>query len=114
MEHEEGGADEAGEGGEVVPVQLVAEIEDAEYAKDAERDDFLDDFQLIGREGFRADAVRGDLQAIFEERDAPTDEDDFPEWDGFVLEVAVPGEGHENVRTDEQKNCPHVELDAGR
>jgi hypothetical protein len=114
VEHEECAGDEAAECGEVVPVQLVTKVEDAEDPEDAERDDFLDNFELVGRKGARADAVRGNLQAIFEERDAPADEDDFPEWDGFEFEMTVPREGHEDVRADEQDDCPHVELDAGR
>ena len=97
MEHEEGSADEAAEGYGVVPVESFAEVVDGEDAEDAEGDDFLDDFELRGREGGGADAVGGDLEAVFEEGDAPADEDDFPESDIFVLKVSVPGDGHEDV-----------------
>ena len=51
VEHEEGTGDQAAEGGEVVPVHLVAEVEGGEDAEDRQRDDLLDDLELIGREG---------------------------------------------------------------
>ena len=97
MEHEEGSADEAAEGYGVVPVKPLSEVVDGEDAEDAEGDDLLDDFELGWREGSGADPVGGDLQAVLEEGDAPTDKDDFPESDVFVLEVSVPGDGHEDV-----------------
>ena len=97
MEHEEGSADEAAKGHCVVPVQSFAEVVDGEDSEDTEGDDLLDDFELGGRKGGRADAVGRDLQAVLEEGDAPADKDDFPERDIFVLEVSVPGDGHEDV-----------------
>jgi len=97
VEHEEGSADEAAEGHGVIPVEPFTEIVDGEDSEDAESDDLLDDFELGGRESAGADAVGGNLQAVFEEGDAPADEDNFPECDLFVLEVSVPGDGHEDV-----------------
>ena len=97
MEHEEGSADQAAEGYGVVPVKALSEVVNGEDSEDAERDDLLDDFELGWREGAGTDAVGGNLQAVLEEGDAPTDEDDFPESDVFVLEVSVPGDGHEDV-----------------
>jgi hypothetical protein len=38
--------DDANEGCHMIPADLFAEIEIREHAKDRERDDFLDDFQL--------------------------------------------------------------------
>ncbi len=78
MEHEEGASDEAAEGYGVVPVELVAEVVDGEDAEYAEGDDLLDDLELVGGKGAGADAVGGDLEAVLEERDAPTDENDLP------------------------------------
>ena len=97
MEHEEGSADEAAEGYGVVPVEPLSEVIDGEDSEDAEGDDFLDHLELGGREGGGADSVGWHLEAVLEEGDAPTGEDDFPECYLLVLEVSVPGDGHEDV-----------------
>ena len=44
MEHEKGSGDEASERYEMVPVQTVAEIEDAKNPEDCKSDDLLNDF----------------------------------------------------------------------
>ena len=110
VEHEKGSGDEAAEGYGVVPAELVAEVEDGEDSEDGERDDFLHDLELIGREGARADAVGGDLEAVLEEGDRPADDDDLPEGDVAIFEMSVPGEGHEDVGADEKKDGPHAVL----
>ena len=81
----------------MVPVQSFAEVVDGEDSEDSQGDDLLNDFKLGGREGSGTDAVGRNLQAVLEEGDAPADKDDFPERDIFVLEVSVPGDGHEDV-----------------
>ena len=43
------------------------------------------------------DTFGGHLETIFEESNAPTGEDDFPERFVAIFQVAVPGEGHENI-----------------
>lgn len=84
----------------MIPMQLVSKIKDAENTKHGESDDFLNDLELVGREGLRSNAIRRNLQAVFEESDRPTDEDDLPESDVPELQMPVPGEGHEDVRTN--------------
>jgi hypothetical protein len=59
----------------VVPFDVFTEIPPGEYDEDAERDHFLDDFQLKCREFAVADAVCRDLEAVFRERDQPTHDD---------------------------------------
>ena len=56
----------------------------------------------------RTDAVGRDLEAVFEEGDAPTQEDDGhgpetfePRFEG---DMPVPGQRHEGVGDDEQQN----------
>ena len=39
--------------------------------------DFLNRFELDRAEFVRSNAICGDLKTVLEERDAPTDEDDF-------------------------------------
>ena len=114
VEHEERSGDEAAEGYAMVPAQVISEVVDGEDSEDGEGDDLLDDLELVGREGAGADAIGGDLEAVLEEGDGPADEDDLPERDLAVLEVSVPGEGHEDVGADEQKDGPHVCVEFSR
>ena len=45
----------------------------------------------------------GHLQKVFEERDPPADDHrDVPRLHPQILEVRVPGEGHEDVRAQEE------------
>jgi len=62
---------------------------------------------------FFSDAIAGNLEAIFEEGDQPTDENDLQREETFAavlaepFEMAVPGEGHEDVGYGEEKCCSH-------
>jgi hypothetical protein len=59
---------------------------------------FLDDFQLPQGKGCMADAVCGHLEKVFKQGDTPACEGgDNPRPVGHVAQMAVPGEGHENV-----------------
>ena len=64
-------------------------------------------FNCAGGEFVRADAVGRHLEAILEEGDAPTDHYDFPQGDAAIFQMAVPGEGHEDVGNGEQENGAH-------
>jgi len=86
-----------GEACGVIPLELVAQIQHGKYGEDRQGDDFLNGFELRGIEFVRADAVGGHLETIFEEGDAPTGEDDFPERLVAIFKVAVPGEGHKDI-----------------
>jgi hypothetical protein len=107
MEHEECSSDKAAEGHGVIPMEFFAKVVDGEDAKDTEGDDLLDDFELGGSEGTGADPVRGNLETVLEECNAPAHQDDLPKRNIPELEVTVPGKGHKDVRPDEQKNRPH-------
>lgn len=98
----------------MVPMEgLSAEEDDGEEGEDDERDDLLDDFELHEGEGaavaLEAEAVGGHLGAVLEEGHAPRYEDDADEGpvaDDFhflEFQVAVPSEGHEDVRDDEEQ-----------
>ena len=56
-------------------MQGFSQIDDRKNCEDGEGDDFLDGFEFGGGEIAVADAVGGDLKAIFEEGDSPTDDD---------------------------------------
>jgi len=46
----------------------------------------------------------GNLKTVFEKGDTPAGEDNLPQRFAAVFEVAVPGEGHENVGDGEQSD----------
>src|SRR5882762_10239177 len=93
--------------GRVVPLQLLAQVQDGKNRKHRQRNHFLNSFELRRCEFVRADAVRRNLETILEESDAPTRQDDLPQRLASVFEVAIPGKRHEDVREDEQKDSSH-------
>lgn len=108
MKDEKDGEADTREAGCVIPAKLFAEIGHGKNGEDGKSDHFLDDLELGRGEFERADAVGGDLKAVFKERDAPTGEDDFPEGFAAIFEMAVPGEGHKNIGNSEKKDCTHA------
>lgn len=97
----------------MVPADLLAEIEHRETAEDHERDDLLNDLELRGRVNRIAPAIGGHLQAVFEESDAPAYENDDEQRLALELQVAVPRDGHEEVRADEQRDGKQAGLEKG-
>ena len=98
----------------MVPSKVcVLEENHREEDEDYERDNLLHDFQLDEREGasvaVKSDAVGGNLQAIFNEGDAPGEDYDGNQrpvrTDAGRLEfqVAIPGEGHEYVGGNQEE-----------
>jgi hypothetical protein len=108
VKREEDRADEEEAGDGVIPAQVFAEIKGDEDAEDDQGDDFLNDFELDGREAVSADAVGRDLEAVLKESNRPTDEDNLPERLVAKAEVTVPGEGHEDVGDGEKDYSPHI------
>ena len=108
MKDEERRRHQAHARGGVIPAQVLAEVESNEDAEDHQGDDLLHHFELDGREAVSAQAVSGNLEAVLKEGDAPTDEDDLPQRFMTEPQVAIPGEGHEDVGDDEQNNGPHI------
>ena len=108
MEDKEGRADQAYRGGAMIPAQMRAEVKGGKDAEDRQRDDLLNHFELDHAEAAVAKAVGWNLEAILKEGDAPADEDDLPEGVLTEFQVAVPGNGHEDVGEDEQDYCPHI------
>ena len=111
-EDEIDGRHQTGEGGEVVPGQMLLKGDDGEEREDCQGDDLLNDLELNEREGtavaLEADSVGGHHEAVFKKRDRPGKEHDgverpvADEFGALELEMGVPGERHEDVR-DEQK-----------
>lgn len=108
MENKKDRQCDAAEARRVVPLYFFPEIEDRENREDRQSDDFLNGLELRCAEFIGANAVRRDLEAILEKSDAPADQDNLPECGGAELQVAVPGEGHEDIRNGEQDDRSHV------
>lgn len=87
----------------MIPLKLFPKIEPCEHDEYAQCDDFLDDFQLEYRELAVADAIRRHLKAVLEESNQPTDDNDGNQRSLAVLQVAIPGGGHKDVRANEKE-----------
>lgn len=109
------GGDQTGEGKEMVPVERLPLEEDVSHdGKDDERDTLLDDLELDQAEGaaiaLEANAVGWHLTTIFEEGNAPRENDDANQRpvgrDARLLQakMAVPGQRHEDVAAKKQQN----------
>lgn len=113
-ESEEYRQDDESEGHQVVPADGLA-LEDRGHddGEDGQRDGFLYNLQLHQREGaagnLRPDAVGRYHEAVLKEGHAPRQGDDGyqrpvgDELHLLELEVAIPGECHEDVGADEQQ-----------
>src|SRR4051812_27904030 len=82
----------------IVPAQLFTKHGHGENGEDDQGDDFLDDLELKAGELSIPPPVRRDLRAVFKEGDAPRNEDDEEQrFACSIFEMAIPGEGHEDV-----------------
>ncbi len=59
---------------QVIQLQWFLEVHHRERHENTQGDDFLNDFQLADTQHSKANAVGRNLQQVFEQRDAPTDE----------------------------------------
>ena len=69
----------------MIPLQCLAfEEDDGEEGEDGDGDNLLNNFELHEGEGsaiaYKAYAVGWHLTGILEQRQKPTDEDDYVEW----------------------------------
>ncbi len=92
----------------IVPPYFLAEIKDRESGEHRERDDLLNGLQLRGAEFVGPDAVRRDLKAILEKGNSPAHQDHFPKSGSSVLEMAIPGKSHKDIRNGKQEDSSHV------
>jgi hypothetical protein len=99
-----GGAGKKSEADHVIPSHAFAEHESGEDGEDEKRDDFLKNLELVAGENSRADTIGGHLKTVFEKSDSPRDQNDHPEAPIMkIFQMAVPGEGHEDVGDKEEK-----------
>ena len=91
------GTNDHSEAGDVVPSNRLLQIKNRENGKNHERNDFLNGLQLGRGEFVGANAVGGNLEAVFEERDHPTEQDYLEQGYVAIFQVAIPGKSHENI-----------------
>ena len=70
VKDKERGAHDKAEAHAVIPFEFVAEIEHRKNGKDQKGNDLLNDLELRGSELIGAEAIRGHLEAVFEEGDS--------------------------------------------
>src|ERR1022692_1385618 len=93
---------------EIVPRELLFEKEDREHNEHRDRNHLLDDLELKSRELSKPEAIGRHRQAVLEQCDSPGNEDGFPQRPIVaVLQMAIPGEGHEDVRKHQEKYRAH-------
>ena len=108
MKDEKDGEADTREGIGVIPAKLFAKVRHGEGGEHGKSNRLLDRLELGCGEFERANAVGGDLEAVFKKRDTSAGEDDFPKSFAAVIEIAVPCEGHENIGDGKQKDCAHA------
>jgi hypothetical protein len=92
-DHAQAGPDEVG-------FNVFFQIKNGKGYKNQQGDDFLEDFQLGHIIGGMTDPVGGDLNHVFKEGDAPTDDrGQKPGLGGQAFQVPIPGKGHKDIRT---------------
>jgi hypothetical protein len=91
----------------VIPLDVFAEIPPGEHDENAQRDHFLDDFQLEGGELPVTDAVRRNLKTIFRERYQPAHHDRGEKRRLAVFQVPVLGDRHEDIGAKKKQNGFH-------
>ncbi len=101
VEDEEGAGRDQRETDGVVPGQALLEPEHREAGEDGQGNDLLHRLELGGRIDGGADAVGRHRQDVFRQRDHPAREDREPDGRALVAEMAIPGEGHEDVGADQ-------------
>jgi hypothetical protein len=97
----DGGEDED-EGQAATPGGPFVEVENREDEEDGDRDRFLENFELGSGEAEVAEPVRRHLKGVFGQGDEPAGQDGDDQGRGAKLEVAVPGEGHEDVGENQE------------
>jgi hypothetical protein len=88
----------------VIPAQRLAKIKNGKTRKNYKSDNFLNGFKLCRRKITMTYPVGGHLEAIFKKSYTPADQNNQEEGDGLVFEMAIPREGHEDIRDQKQAN----------
>ena len=94
---------------------LILEEDQHEDGEDGQREELLDHLELpeVERTAIldEADAIGGHHKAILDQRDTPTEENHHRKRQlaepgrALQLQVTVPCERHEDIRTNEKQEC---------
>ena len=89
----------------MIPFEALIEIEHGKKPEDDEGDGLLNDFQLRRVEILGGQSVCRNHKAIYKKSDTPASQDDKNHRTAgvFVFQMAIPGEGHEDVGYDEEQ-----------
>lgn len=99
-----GRANEEQECDGVINGGFLLEHDKREHGKSDKSYDLLDNLKLGQAQHRAANAVRRDLKAVLEKRDAPTGDDDHKQRLVLELEVPVPGGIHKSIGAYEKEN----------
>lgn len=77
LEDENTGRHDHQESCDIIPLQILFQIENGEDTEYGQRDDFLNRLQFSRRELSVTDSIRRDLEAILDKSDHPADENNF-------------------------------------
>ena len=95
FENDEHGSDHHGTAGNIIPFQFFLQVDHRKDAKHDQGNHFLDGFQLRGVELVVSEAICRNLEAILHRSNEPTHQNRNPQRRIFVLEMPIPGDGHE-------------------
>lgn len=114
LEDQNGAAGDEGEAGELETAHPLAEADGRANREHCEGRNLLDRLELGGGLDARAPAIGGDGEAVFEEGDPPARGEEERKRAVPELQVAIPGEGHEVVRAEQQEDGGEACGEAGQ
>lgn len=88
----------------VVPLEGLPERDECEGRKDDQGYDLLQYLELCQSEHAVPDSIRWNLKAVLQQCDQPTDYNGKNQRTLRVLQMAVPRDGHEQVRERQQQD----------
>ena len=101
---EEHGGEDAASGPKIIQIGFFTDVKDGKRDKNRQGDYFLENFKLPHIHDLVADPVGGDLDEVFEQGDAPTNQGgNHPRAVVKILEVAIPGKSHEDIAAGQQE-----------
>src|SRR5258706_3076093 len=83
---------------QIIPLQLLMQIENGKDTKNREGDHLLDRFQLSSRELSITKTISRHLKTVLQKSNEPTDQDRFPERRVFIFKMSVPRETLNHIR----------------
>lgn len=92
----------------VVPFELLLQVEDRKTAEDQKGDNLLDHLELSRCKLPMANTVGRHLKTVLQKGYQPAYNYSLPEWGIFELQMAIPSKRHEDIGDSEQDNGSHT------